>query len=79
MLVLSKVLQLTELEMILAQVIYVYPEVGKVGPVPFTTTLLVPVVQSKHLIPLRVVNVALLVRVLLYEPAKSNTVVPDPG
>jgi hypothetical protein len=39
----------------LAQVIYVYPDVGKVGPVPFTTTLLVPVVQSKHFIPLRIV------------------------
>jgi hypothetical protein len=42
----------------LAQVMYVYPEVGNVGPVPFTTTLFVPVVQSKHLTPFNTVYVA---------------------
>ena len=37
---------------------YVYPVVGRVGPVPFTTILLVPVVQSKHFTPFRFVKVA---------------------
>jgi hypothetical protein len=58
---------------------YVYPVVGNVGPVPFTTILLVLVVQSKHLIPLSSVYVAP-VKVWLYEPlCKLNTVVPEPG
>ena len=54
-LVYNNVLNIDVLVINLVQVIYVYPELGNKGPVPFTATLLVPVVQSKHFIPLRTV------------------------
>jgi hypothetical protein len=55
----SKVLNADELPGCnLAHVVYVNPEVGNVGPVEFTTTLLVLVVQSKHFTPLSIVYVA---------------------
>jgi hypothetical protein len=56
---------------------YVYPDVGSVGPVPFTSSLLFPVVQSKHLTPLRIVKEEP-IKVCVYEPVTSFTVVPDP-
>jgi len=57
-LVLNRVLKAAVLEIILAHVIYVKPDVGSVGPIDAADMelLILGFVQSQHLTPLNVVN-----------------------
>jgi hypothetical protein len=78
-LVLNSVLKVAVLAIILAQEIYVKPDVGNVGPIEAAAIPNPELEQSKHLILLKLVNCPALARFcVLPLPLKSVILVPLP-